>query len=773
MKNSFLSLAVAMAAGCLFFSCQGTVKEANYNVVPLPAEINLGKGAGFTLAEGTKIVFPEGNEKMQRNAEFLAEYILEQTGKTLTPVAGTEGSGIVLSVVPNHEQPEAYTLKVGADGIAITGGSEAGVFYGIQTLRKAIAEAHDATIVLPEVEINDTPRFSYRGTHFDVSRHFTPVDSIKRFIDMLALHNINRFHWHLTDDQGWRIEIKKHPLLAEQGSKRTETVIGRNSGEYDGIPYGGYYTQEEAKEIVRYAAERYITIIPEIDLPGHMMGALNVYPELGCTGGPYEVWRMWGVSTEVLCAGNDKTLEFIDDVLAEIIEIFPSEYIHIGGDECPKDRWKECPKCQARIKQLGIKGDEVHTAEEYLQSYIINHAEKFLNARGRQIIGWDEILEGGLAPNATVMAWRGENYAIEAARQGHDAIMTVTSYLYFDYYQSADIENEPLAIGGYLPLERVYSFHPLPAVLTPEEQKHIIGVQANLWTEYIASYRHAEYMYLPRMAALSELQWSAAEKDYQGFLQRLLHLIKIYDVKQYNYARHIYDVTAQFIPDTNEEVLKVVLSTLDGSPIHYTTDGSDPTEASPLYTDTLKLRDACTLKAVSIRPSGSSRITQEEIKVHKASFKPITMLQPINPQYAYNGAGTLLDGLKGDRNYKTGRWIAFFRNDMEAVIDMKQSTEISSVAISTLVEKGDWIFDARRFAVSLSQDGKTFTEVAAEDYPIMTLENPNQIYEHCLSFAPTTAQYIKVYVQPEHSLPDWHGGKGNPSFVFIDEITVQ
>ncbi len=772
MKKSFISSAVVLAASCLFFSCSSNVKEADYNVVPLPMEVTLGQGTGFTLAEGTKIMFPEGNEKMQRNAEFLAEYLKEQTGKTLTVEAGAEGKGILLCVVPNEEQPEGYNLKVTQDGVVITGASEAGVFYGIQTLRKSIADAQGAGVLLPEVEINDAPRFSYRGSMLDVSRHYFPVDSIKRYIDILALHNINRFHWHLTDDQGWRIEIKNHPLLTEQGSKRKETVIGRNSGKYDGIPYGGFFTQEEAKEIVRYAAERYITVIPEIDMPGHMMGALNVYPELGCTGGPYDVWTQWGVSDEVLCAGNDKTLKFIEEVLGEIIEIFPSEYIHVGGDECPKVRWKTCPKCQARIKKLGIKGDDKHTAEEYLQSFIINHAEKFLNANGRQMIGWDETLEGGLAPNATVMSWRGEEGAIEAARQKHNAIMVPTSHLYFDYYQTDDIKNEPLAIGGFLPLERVYSFNPLPKVLTPEEQKYIIGVQANLWTEYVTTYSHVEYMLLPRMAALSELQWTAAEKDYKNFLKRLPQLVEIYDLKQYNYARHIYDVVARMIPDTEEEVLKVALSTIDKGDIYYTLDGTDPTTSSTLYTDTIKIKEACTLKAASIRPSGSSRIFQEEIKLHKACFKPITMLQPINTQYAFNGGGTLLDGLKGDFNYRNGRWIAFYRNDMEAVIDLKQPTEFSSVAISTLVEKGDWVFDARRFVVSISEDGQNFTEVAAEDYPAMTLDNPNQIYEHALTFAPVTAQYIKVYLQPEHSLPEWHGGKGHPGFVFLDEIAV-
>lgn len=427
------------------------------------------------------------------------------------------------------ENPEAYSLEVKQGQVVITAPTEAGVFYGIQTLRKSIGIAEGGSIELPAVSITDEPRFGYRGMMLDVSRHFFSVDDVKCYIDMLALHNINRLHWHLSDDQGWRIEIKKYPKLTEIASQRKETVIGRNSGKYDGQPYGGFYTQQQAKEIIAYAAERYITVIPEIDLPGHMQAALTAYPELGCTGGPYEVWTQWGVSDNVLCAGNDKTIEFVKDVLAEIVEIFPSEYIHVGGDECPKTVWAKCPKCQARIKALGLKSDSKHTKEERLQSFVIHEAEAFLATKGRKMIGWDETLEGGLAPGATVMSWRGEGGGIEAAKQGHDVVMTPNTYLYFDYYQSKDTDTEPLAIGGYLPMERVYSYEPMPKALSPEEQKYIIGVQANLWTEYIPDLKQIQYMVLPRMAALCEVQWSQPnKKDYESFLKRVSRLVDIY-----------------------------------------------------------------------------------------------------------------------------------------------------------------------------------------------------------------------------------------------------
>ena len=661
-------------AGLLMTACSNQPTTiANYEVVPMPLEINTTQQASFLLKSGVTVYYPVGNEKMQRNAEFLASYVKAQTGIELQVQAGEGGKGgIVLQLGLANDNPEAYQLKVDASQVVISSPSEAGVFYGIQTLRKAVDVAEGSNVELPAVEINDQPRFGYRGMMLDVGRHFFSMDEIKTYIDMMALHNINRFHWHLSEDQGWRIEIKKYPKLTEIGSMRKETVIGHNSGKYDGKPYGGFYTQEQAKEIVAYAAERYITVIPEIDLPGHMQAALAAYPELGCTGGPYEVWTQWGVSDNVLCAGNDQTIQFIKDVLAEIVEIFPSEYIHVGGDECPKDKWKTCPKCQARIKALGLKSDNKHTKEERLQSYVIHEAEEFLNSKGRKMIGWDETLEGGLAPNATVMSWRGEAGGIEAAKQHHDVVMTPNTYLYFDYYQSKDTETEPMAIGGYLPMERVYSYEPMPKSLSPEEQKYIVGVQANLWTEYIPDFKQVQYMVLPRMAALCESQWCAPEKkNYEAFLQRVSRLIDIYAKNGWNYATHIFDVMLDLKPNTETGTLDAVARTIDNAPIYYTLDGSEPTTASEKYTDVIKIDKPCTLRTVAIRPSGSSKITNDEISFSKSSMKPITMLQPINKQYEFSGATVLVDGMTGNMNYKTGRWIAFYTNDLQAVIDLK------------------------------------------------------------------------------------------------------
>lgn len=488
-----------------------------------------------------KIVYPLGNASMERNAVFLADYLNDLTGKHFATTTKAGGKSILLELRGDFANPEAYRIEVTAKQITVSASTERGIFYGIQTLRKSVPIGVDP-VVLPAATVQDAPRFGYRGMHLDVSRHFFTVDEVMTYIDMLALHNINQFHWHLTDDQGWRIEIKKYPRLTEVGSKRQETVIGHNTGSYDGIPYGGFYTQEQIKSVIAYAKERYINIVPEIDMPGHMLGALSAYPELGCTGGPYALWCQWGVSDQVLCVGNDRTLEFINEVLTELMDLFPSKYIHIGGDECPKKSWKNCSRCQARINALGLVSDEKHTAEERLQSFLISYAEKIVNDHGRKIIGWDEILEGGLAPNATVMSWRGMSGGMEAARQQHDVIMTPNSYAYFDYYQTKDLTNEPMAIGGYLPIKVVYEWEPMPASLSDAEKKFIIGAQANLWTEYVPTFKHAQYMVLPRIAALCEVQWSdPSQKDYPYFLKRLPNLIGLYERYSYNYSKHVWD----------------------------------------------------------------------------------------------------------------------------------------------------------------------------------------------------------------------------------------
>lgn len=543
--TTILGAAMLLAASC----SNKTEVIANYDVIPLPDKIEVDSAAmGFMLDSGTKIVVASADSAMTRNAELLSEYLGQLTGTTPEITAKETGKAIVLSDDLASDNKEAYELTVSSEKITINGASPAGTFYGIQTLRKSIPQTGDLKVLFPAATITDAPRFAYRGAHFDTARHFFPADSVKVLIDMMAMHNINRFHWHITDDQGWRIEIGKYPELVAKGSTRPNTVIGHNTEEYDTIPHGGYYTKEQIRDIVRYAADRHITIIPEIDMPGHMLAALAAYPELGCTGGPYEVWRKWGISDDVLCAGNDSVYAFVNDVLDEIVELFPGEYVHLGGDECPKTRWKECAKCQARIKALGLKTDKHSTAEQKLQSYFMTRAAEHLAAKGRKVIGWDEIMEGGLTPGSVIMSWRGEVGGRAAAEAGHDAIMTPYQYLYFDFVQSADRDAEPLAAswGDPTPVEKVYNYEPVPAEFTPEQAAHILGAQANTWTEYIPTTSYAQYMMLPRLAALSEVQWrDPAKKDYQDFLRRLPQLVNLYDANHYNYATHVLPSSAE------------------------------------------------------------------------------------------------------------------------------------------------------------------------------------------------------------------------------------
>ena len=763
----------------LLFLCCGlftaTAQKADYNVVPLPQETRLENGAGFVL-DGSTVIAYSGDKSMKRNAQFLAEFIKESTGLDLKIAKSkkTKENAINLVIDNTVENKEGYCMTVTKNGVSIAASSPSGVFYGIQTLRKSLPVGTANKVTLPAATVKDYPRFAYRGAHLDVSRHFFTVDSIKRFIDMLALHNLNRFHWHLTDDQGWRIEIKKYPKLTTIAAERDETVIGRNTPEYDGKHYGPFfYTQKECREIVEYAAERHITVIPEIDLPGHMQAALAAYPEYGCTGGPYEVWKMWGVSDNVLCAGNDATLSFIEDVLREVIDVFPSEYIHVGGDECPKTQWEKCPKCQARIKELGIKGDSKHSAEMYLQSFVINHAEKFLNSKGRQIIGWDEILEGGLAPNATVHSWRGVEGGIEAAKQGHDCIMSPTTFMYFDYYQTKYTDNEPLAIGGYVPVEKVYSFEPVSSDLPADVAKHIIGVQANLWSEYVPTYSHVEYMELPRMAALCEVQWcNPQNKDFANFKQRLAPLFRIYDKQGYNYAKHILDLEEKFSTDFEKGAIVIELKTLDNCPIYYTLDGSEPTAASTRYTGPISITGSCTFKAKGIGNGRETRTFSEQISFNKATAKPITLLQPIHRNYTFEGPVTLVDGLKGNPNYRTGRWLGFCETDLEAVIDLKKEEEVSSVSFNTSVDKGDWVFDVLGITVWVSNDGENFTQVFDQAYPDLTAEDENKIYGHKVEFTPVKARYIKILALSDRDMPAWHPAKDLPAFIFVDELEV-
>lgn len=760
---------------CFYACSEKRTLNSDYEIIPKPLDVNCKGDASFLLKDGVAVIYPENNRKMQDNAEFLVDYAEKQTGVKLTSHAGMPVDGaICLTLDLSDDNAEAYKLIVNDKRVCISGASEAGVFYGIQTLRKSLPVAQDINVNLSAVEIYDKPRFAYRGAMLDVARHFYTVDEVKTFIDMLALHNINRFHWHLTDDQGWRIEIKKYPKLMSVASERKETVVGRwYSGIYDGKSYGGYYTQDELRDVIDYAAKRHITIIPEVDLPGHMQAALTAYPELGCTGGPYEVRTIWGVSQDVLCVGNDFTLQFVKDVLSEVADIFPSEYIHIGGDECPKVRWEKCPKCQERIKSLGLKSDAKHTKEQRLQSYVIQEAAKYLKEKGKRIIGWTEILEGGLVPDATLMSWIGESGGIEAAHQHHDVIMTPNTYLYFDYYQSKKVEDEPLAIGGYLPIEKTYNYEPMPKELTEEEQQYIKGVQANLWTEYIPVFSQVQYMVLPRLGAAAEVQWTdPSKKDYKDFLRRVPHLVAVYDCYGWNYATHVYDVNVDMKADTVNHVLNVQLSTMADDPIYYTLDGQDPTEKSLKYTKPFTIDQSVVLKTMAVHPDRTSKISVDTIRFNKATLKPVVLLQPNESRFSPDGPVVLVDGRNGNHSFDTGAWLTVAGNDLEAVINMQAETILSSASVHVYVRKDAWLFDARGFSVSVSSDNKNYKEVASQEYKQMQESDSDGIIEHELSFDPCKATYVKIKVISEKSMPDWHWDAGKAPFLLVDEIIL-
>ena len=541
-KILFLIAAVATMSFSVDFEAAGK----QLNIIPQPTSVQVFEGecniAGASFRIDGK--FPK---EVSAAVDGFAGMLQQATGKK-------NGSGTAAFVFrkSNKMPKEGYAVKVSRNKVLIQSADFNGVLYAIETIRQLLpVEIYTGKACdkgdwnLPYMSIEDHPRFAYRGLHLDVARHFFDLDQIKKYLDIMAIHKLNTFHWHLTDDQGWRLEIKKYPRLTEVGSIRKETLKGhyRRSKEFDGTPYGEgmWYTQDQVREIVAYAASKGISVIPEIDLPGHMVAALAAYPKLGCTGGPYDVWCNWGITKDVLCVGKESSMEFLKDLFTEVCELFPSEYIHIGGDECPKDRWRECPDCQAKIKELGLVGNEKYSAEYFLQSYLTGQMEAFLASKGKKVIGWDEILEGEISEAVTVMSWRGNEHGLEAVRRGHDVIMTNKNFLYFDYYQDKERSNEPLAIGGCVPVEKVYSYEPFTDEMTDAEKARIRGIQANVWTEYIASNEYLEYMILPRLSALSEIQWSAPSgKDYGRFLGKLDHMAKIYDVLGYNYAKHVF-----------------------------------------------------------------------------------------------------------------------------------------------------------------------------------------------------------------------------------------
>lgn len=780
MKKTFiitLALIALLLAACIE---KASVREIN--IVPKPQSCSLQKGT-FVLNKSTVFYFPENIEAAAQILAIFNQKIGRATGFKIqkAPSLPSENA-IIFQLIQNPELgDEGYTLNVSPQKVEIAAQTEAGLFYGMQSLLQlfpprileAFPRKESVKWEIPCAEIVDYPAFSYRGAHLDVARHCFHLDSIKRHIDNLARYKINRFHWHLTDDQGWRLEIKKHPKLTEIGGCRKETLIGSYANDiphrYDGKEYCGFYTQEEAREIVRYAAERFITVIPEVELPGHALAALSAYPEMGCEPNKkYEAATTWGVFEDVFCP-NETTFAILEEVFVELMDIFPSKYIHIGGDECPKIAWKKCKHCQDLIRKEGLK-------DEYgLQSYFVQRMEKFINSHGRQIIGWDEILEGGLAENATVLSWRGFEGGLEAAKQGHDVIMAPTSYCYFDYYQ-ADPATEPVSIGGFVTLNKVYHLNPIPEGLPDDKKHHILGPQCNLWTEYIKTFNHVEYMVFPRLLALAEVGWTKPEnKSWEDFCKRLPHQIKSLDALGVNHGTISYNIKLQGVKDAADNYFIELSSEIANAQIVFTTDGTAPTPQSERYEKPILIDKTTVLKAAPLFDDGNVGKAQEkEILFHKAVGKKVVYEAFADEKYPGKGALNLVDGMKGSKNFGDGFWQGFLGNDCNVVIDLEQPEEISKVAISAIQSTTSWIMFPKQATFYASNDGVQWTELGKYLNSVDPMENGNLIQEFSVTLPqPASYQYLKIDVASLKICPKGHAAEGSSCWLFVDEVTVE
>ncbi|HEY6503795.1 MAG TPA: beta-N-acetylhexosaminidase [Chitinophagaceae bacterium] len=823
---------------CLFLSLlMGfTIAAQTTQIIPRPANQKLNTGR-FLLSASTVLVVKNGVD--DNAAGFLNNYLKLYYGFTLKKVKTATSNYIQLTtlqtLVPGKEG--AYSLIVKPTNISIQGQTASGTFYGMQTLIQLlpveIKGSKKSPFPISAVVITDEPRFSYRGMHLDVGRHFFPVSFIKKYIDYLALHKFNTFHWHLTEDQGWRIEIKKYPKLTEVGAWRNGTIIGRYPGKgSDNTRYGGYYTQQEIKEVVKYAADRFIDVIPEIELPGHSSAAIAAYPELSCfpakptaipanmiskksaeeqkNGRIKLVQETWGVFDDVFCAGKDSTFIFLQNVIDEVTPLFPSKYFHVGGDECPKTHWKTCALCQQRMKENNLKD------EHELQSYFIQRIEKYLNSKGKTIIGWDEILEGGLAPNAIVMSWRGEKGGIDAAKQKHTVIMTPGNPVYFDHTQS---ENEDsVTIGGYNPIEKVYAYEPIPAELNTDEAKYVLGAQANLWTEYIENTRKVEYMIFPRMAALSEVLWSPKEKrDLNNFEKRLLTQFKRYHLWKANYSTAYFDLKTSVLPTGNNSgVIWEIKSKYSRDICEYCSiqteeeftydrdteirdtfpvfDSKDVTKVtgyrvektikkagergirrSPRYSNndtlaTLEIAESKTIKAWQGFHHSNGKTIEQKFSFNKATGKQITLNNPASDRYPGNGAFTLVNGVQNEKGFaKSKEFLGFNGTNCDAMIDLDGYHDISSVTVHAFMQKNSWIWQPLSAEVLSSENGQYYSSLGTTTSFIET-QNGNGTMT--IQFKTTPAKFVRVVIRNYGTIPDDNPGSGNKAWLMVDEIEV-
>ena len=738
----------------LIFLFSFSLLNAQNQFIPQPKFIQLTEG---------EFIIPETIYLSNVSPETEARYLINRlNGKLKIEIATNQRSHIHFIQTNKPFHPEEYHLTISKENIFILFSSNEGYFRALQTLAQ-LFEEHQKSGKIPAMIIEDKPKFKWRGMHLDVVRHFFTVEEVKKYLDYLAFYKINTFHWHLTDDQGWRIEIKKYPKLTEIGSKRKESMTGPYvDNQFDGIPYGGFYTQEEIKEVIDYAKKLHITIVPEIEMPGHALAALAAYPELSCTDGSFEVATKWGVFDDVFCP-KDETFTFLENVLDEVMALFPSEYIHIGGDECPKTRWKECPHCQSLMKKEGLKD------KHELQSYFITRIEKYVNSKGRKIIGWNEILEGGLAPNAAVMSWTGEDGGIEAAKTGHFAVMTPGGYLYFDHYQG-DPKNEPLAFGGNNPLDKVYSYNPIPSVLNKEESKFIMGVQANLWTEYIPDFKQIEYMLFPRLMALSEVSWGTSDpENYVEFENRVIRHFEFLEERNINYAKSIFNLNGKVI--RNKKGISYEISTTrNPQGIHYTTDDSEPTASSLSYSAPIPIMKSQTIKAAYFENNEiKSAISSQSFEISKSTGKSIKLENEPSPNYSFGGALTLVDGIIGNPKILGKTWLGFEGKDVIATIDLGEKTDFSVLIFNTLDNKGSWIQLAKSAKIYISDDGKYFNQIKE----ITQKEIQKSKGQMKINLNPTSTRFVRIHIFNAGVIPPGNPGAGSSAWLFVDEIGIE
>ncbi len=737
---------------------------AQLPLIPIPSIVNVSIDS-FVLDKST---FVFSTDKKSFESKYLVEQLKIRTGFDLkfSDKKNKSAKHIYINLISNTEtKTTSYNLSITKNKINISAPNSEGIFYGIQTLLQLFEFNKLNSIKIPCVEITDNPRYSWRGMHLDVSRHFFPKEFIKKYIDCISMYKMNVFHWHLTDDQGWRIEIKKYPKLTEIGAWRKGSMVGAYAdNKFDTIKYGGFYTQDDIREIVNYANLRHVTIVPEIEMPGHSLAALSSYPEYSCSGKPVDVGVSWGVENNVYCP-SDETFQFLENVLTEVIDLFPSKYIHIGGDEVPKEEWVKSDLCKQIIKRENLKD------EHELQSYFIRRIEKFVNSKGRQIIGWDEILEGGLAPNAAVMSWRGIDGGIAAAKLKHQVVMTPGGYCYFDHYQG-NPQNEPLAIGGYTTVEKTYLYEPTPDTLTVDESTYILGAQGNVWTEYIATPEYVEYMSMPRMTALAEVLWSKkSDRNYNNFVRRLTQHFVLLDSLHISYARSIFELktTVKAIDENNG--LKLEISTpFDQSGIRYTVDGTLPELNSLKYTSPILIGKSQTIKAAYFE-NGILKGNPIERKFNFSltTGKKIELKNPPSEYYKGDGAFTLVDGINGDQSKHGFNWLGWSGKDMEALIDLGKDESFSEINFQAVNKKESWIYLPKQILVYSSIDGINFTKIAilnADD--IQKSEGKINIH-----FDKHESRFVKIVAECFGKIVEGMPGAGENAWLFIDEISIR